>query len=142
MKKYLLLVFILFFLLTLSSPAEAKLLPQSKSVKSKLLPAVAKSFSVSARLRADRKALFVTFSNPQKVKNIAFTLTYQTNGKEEGAGGSVPINSPSVVTRELLFGTCSSGVCRYHSNMSNMRLQVSYESLAGKRYIKRFKIRV
>ncbi len=43
---------------------------------------------------------------------------------------------------ELLFGTCSAGVCRLHSGIKNARLEVSYTSVNGKKYLKKFKIKV
>lgn len=137
-------VIIAFVILTVSlsffSPAYAKVLPrfQGKPVKATGGAAV----GVFPKLRADRQALLVTFTNLQLANSVSYTLMYQANGNEEGAGGSVDSSAGSTATRELLFGTCSAGVCRYHSGMSNMRLEVTVEYKNGKKATRRFRIKV
>lgn len=142
-KRFLFTVFILFILfLAISHLAEAKLLPRF-STKNKGAKSVATSIIyVSPKLRSDRKALNVYFSNLSKARTIIYSLIYTTNGKEEGISGSIDPENGDAVNRELLFGTCSSGVCRYHSNITNMRLEVVTELLSGKKTVKRFRIRI
>lgn len=124
--------------------AQAKILPQAAKSGSK--QAVVKSsgigVSVFPKLRADRKALTVNFANLQNAKAVSYTLTYKTSVQEEGAIGSLNLTGPSSTSVELLFGTCSKNVCRYHTNISNARLEVSYKSQTGKKYVKRFRIKV
>ncbi len=137
-------LFVLSFFLFIFSPiVEAKVLPRFSQANTNPVrkSAGAKSISVYPRLRSDRKALLVTFSNLQMASDVSYTLIYQTDGKDEGVSGSVDVGSGNV-TRELLFGTCSSGVCRYHSNIKNMRLEVSTTLTSGKRSVKRFRIKV
>lgn len=69
-------------------------------------------------------------------------LTYKTNGQEEGAGGSVNPSQGSTTSRELLFGTCSKNVCRYHPNLSSMSLEVKAQLRSGKNLLKRYKIKI
>jgi len=141
MKKLIIIVslfFIVSFILTIK--VEARILPRFRS-KGTSRGAVYSGLIVSPRLRSDRKALLVTFNNLQKVKNATYTLMYQTDGKDEGVSGSVDSSSGNSLSRELLFGTCSSGVCRYHANISNMRFEILTELPSGKRSIKRFRIR-
>lgn len=140
MKKLFIIATTLFFLSLFLSPVEARLLPRFQSAK-KSTRSVSPAAYVSARLRSDRQALMVTFGNLQKVTNMTYTLMYQTNGVDQGVSGSLDSSAGNSVTRELLFGTCSSGVCRYHGNISNMKLEVVSELPNGKRVIKRFKIR-
>lgn len=97
---------------------------------------------VGARLRSDRRAINVTFGNLKSVRSVTYTLMYQTNGKDEGVSGSLDSSAGGSVTRELLFGTCSAGVCRYHQNITNMKLEVVSQLPSGKQTIKRFRIRV
>lgn len=96
----------------------------------------------TAKLRGDRLALLVTFGNLNKASNVSYTLMYQTNGVDQGVSGSLDSSAGNAVSRELLFGTCSSGVCRYHGNITNMKLEVSFELANGKHLIKRFRVRV
>ena len=100
------------------------------------------TFSVSPKLRKDRKALVVYFNNLQTTKSVSYMLIYRTNGQEEGAGGSVNPSQGSSASRELLFGTCSKNVCRYHPNLSNMSFEVKAQLKSGKNLIKRYKIKI
>lgn len=98
--------------------------------------------NVSPRLRADRRALVVYFSNLQNAKNVSYSLTYQTSTQQEGAIGSLKLDGSSTTSQELLFGTCSKNVCRYHTGINNVKLEVSYSTKSGKKYLKRYKIKV
>jgi len=102
---------------------------------------VSSGLVVSPKLRSDRQALVLTLSNLQKVKNVTYTLMYQTNGVDQGVGGSLDSSSGSSVTRELLFGTCSD-VCRYHSSITNMKLEIVSELPNGRQTLKRYRIKV
>ena len=140
MKKFLWpLLFTLIFTI-FAFPVEAKVLPRFQSTKSTGSGYVS-GIGVSARLRADRRALNVYFSNLQKANSVMYTLIYETNGKQEGASGTIDITS-SNASRELLFGTCSPPACTYHQNITNMKLEVLTELTTGKKTMKRFRIRV
>lgn len=141
MKKVLIVIFFLLGVFVLLTKVEARVLPRFKG-KPVARGAIYSGLVVSARLRSDRKALLVTFNNLQKVKNATYTLVYQTDGRDEGVSGSVGSSAGNNLTRELLFGTCSSGICRYHANLANMKLEVVSELLSGKRSIKRFRVRI
>ena len=143
MKKIILLMSIgLVFIF--SGAVEAKLLPRFKGSSNNVGKKQAVSYSgllISPKIRSDRQALIVTFSNLQKVNNVTYTLTYQTNGEDQGVSGTLDSSSGSSVTRELLFGTCSD-VCRYHSNISNMKLEIVSQLPSGKQTLKRYRIRI
>lgn len=99
------------------------------------------SVGVSYSLRKDKKALTVAFSNLKKAKSVFYTLSYQTQGKYEGVSGTIT-PSKNQETRQLLFGTCSNKVCRYHKSIKNMRLEVSVDLLSGKTMSKNYKIKI
>jgi len=122
-------------------PVEARLLPRFQNAR-RVTGKVSLGASVSPKLRGDRLALIVTFGNIQKVASVTYTLMYQTDGVDQGVSGSLDSSAGNSVTRELLFGTCSSGVCRYHGNINSMKLEVVSELSSGKRVIKRFRVRV
>lgn len=133
---------VLLMLFMFAGVAEAKVLPQSKAAKGGSIgKTTGTTISVSPRLRPDRKALMVNFSNLQNAKSVSYMLVYKTNGQEEAAMGALNLGA-SKETSELLFGTCSKNVCRYHPNIKDARLEVSYTSKTGKKYLKKFKIRV
>ena len=133
----------LFSLFVLSETVEAKVLPQAKkSGKTTTVKTAGKTIGVSPKLRADRKALNVYFSNLQNAQSVSYFLTYSQGGQQEGAGGSLNLAGGSSQSAELLFGTCSKNVCRYHTNIKDGKLEVTYTSKSGKKYLKRYKIKV
>ncbi|KKQ01748.1 MAG: hypothetical protein US11_C0004G0018 [Candidatus Roizmanbacteria bacterium GW2011_GWA2_36_23] len=138
--KSVITVFILLF--AFAGPTEAKLLPRFKKAPGNSALKAASGLGISVKLRADRSGLVVNFSNLNKVSGVTYTLVYETNGKDEGVSGSLDQSAGNYVTRELLFGTCSSGVCRYHQGLSNMKLEIISQLPSGKQTLKRFRIRV
>ncbi|MBI2315421.1 hypothetical protein HYU93_05215 [Candidatus Daviesbacteria bacterium] len=141
-KKILLLLFLASFLFV--HQAEAKLLPQAKKTTIKSAAKNTKTSGIGAfpRLRPDRRALTINFSNLQNASSISYMLTYKTNIQDEGALGALNLTGSSNATQELLFGTCSKNVCRYHTNIKNAKLEVSYTLKSGKKYLKKYKIKV
>lgn len=142
--KYMRLALIIFILFLGFAPVSyAKVLPRfaTKSNSNAKAVKASTSISVSPKLRSDRKALTVYFSNLQAARQVTYTLMYQTNGKEEGVSGSIS-GSVGNTSRELLFGTCSSGVCRYHTGITNMRLEILTELTSGKKTLKKYKIKL
>jgi len=137
--KAIILTILTLFLFT--TTAEAKVLPQARKA-----PAVTKTkaagISVSSRLRADRKSLVINFSGLQNASAVSYMLTYKTNIQDEGAMGALNLNGGNSQTQELLFGTCSKNVCRYHSGVKDAKLDISYTLKSGKKYLRKFKIKV
>lgn len=129
--------------LVYSQTVEAKLLPrfQGSGSVGKKQAAYYSGLIISPKIRPDRKALIVTFSNLQKVNNVTYTLMYHTDGKDEGVSGMIDSSSGPSATRELLFGTCSD-VCRYHQNISNMKLEIVSLLPNGKQTLKRYRIKI
>ena len=97
--------------------------------------------SSSVKLRGDRKAITLTLSNMGGVSSVSYQLTYIANGVSQGVMGKVDPALEATAARELLFGTCSHGVCTYHTNISNMRLKVSSHLASGITVIKPYRIR-
>jgi len=143
--KTLACLFIVFSLFLFgTTKAQAKLLPQAQKppMTTKKAPASAYTgLTVSAKLRSDRKAIIINFGNLQSVSSVSYSLIYEHDGQQEGAGGTVS-ETGNTATRELLFGTCSHGVCRYHTNIKNAKLEITYKTKAGKTYLKRYRIKV
>ena len=134
---------IFIFLINVAEINAAKKLPQSKSSsKTVVKKSQGAGISVTPKLRSDRQALNVYFGNLQNAKSVSYMLIYKTNGQEEGAGGSVNPSEGNTASRELLFGTCSKNVCRYHPNITNMSFEVTAQLTSGKKLIKRYKIKI
>lgn len=138
----LLIIFLAFFVFVKS--VDAKVLPQAGKTTSKKVAVKSggTTIGVYPRLRADRRALVVNFTNLQNATNVSYMLIYKTATQDEGAMGAINLTGQTTSSNELLFGTCSKNVCRYHTNIHDARLEVSYTSKTGKKYLKKFKIRV
>lgn len=108
--------------------------PAARRVGSSLIP-------ISVRYRPDKKAVLFNFSNFGSITKADYAFTYTANGLQQGAGGTVyPTNEPTKV-RELLFGTCSTGVCTYHSGIRDAKLTVSAQLTNGKKATKSFRFK-
>lgn len=130
------LIILTFFLLAKSPPVLAKksLLKQTTTGGS------GGSVIISPKLRSDRLALIVNFSNLLAAKSVSYSLTYNSQGVAQGVAGSIkPVTNAT--SRELLFGTCSSGVCRYHTNLTNMRFVVTIKSKSGNQFTKSYRVK-
>lgn len=144
MKKLSLLIIVVLIAFVFAKNTQAKVLPQSAKTapKQTAIKSGGTTIGVYPKLRADRRALIVNFSNLQNAKAVSYMLVYKTAGQEEAAMGGLNLNGQSSASSELLFGTCSKTVCRYHTNIKDARLEVSYTSQNGKKYLKKFKIKV
>lgn len=82
-----------------------------------------RGIKASVRFRSDRRGLLINFGDFGNAVSVTYSLTYTANGIPQGVRGTV---SPETAgeQRELLFGTCSGGVCRYHTNITNARLVI------------------
>lgn len=142
MRKFLLLLSFVILIVSLAEITQAaKVLPQATKIGKPAVQTVSSGITVTPRLRTDRNALLVNFGNLQKTTSVSYTLVYNANGQEEGAGGTIS-SSDNTTTRELLFGTCSGNVCRYHENITNMRFEVTSTLKSGKKTLKRYRIKV
>lgn len=137
-KAIILTLLSLFFLTT---TADAKVLPQARKT-SKTAAVKSAGIFVSPKIRADRRAITVNFGNLQNAQSVSYSLTYNTSQQQEGAMGALNLNGGSSQTQELLFGTCSKNVCRYHTGIKNAKLEISYTLKSGKKYLKRYRIKV
>lgn len=98
-------------------------------------------FPVSVRFRPDRLGILMSFTNFNGIESAAYSFTYTTNGVAQGAGGTIRSSNNPTAVRELIFGTCSTGVCRYHSNLADARLTVTIKYGNGKSATKIFRIK-
>lgn len=95
---------------------------------------------ISPKLRGDRLALIINFNGLLRANSVTYTLSYNTNGLSQGVSGTI---RPTADTdqRLLLFGTCSSGTCRYHTNLTNMKLVITSNLKSGAKVVKSFKVK-
>lgn len=142
-KLPLILVISLIFFSFFAKSAEAKVLPQAQKASPKaVVKQQGSTIGIFPRLRGDRRALLVNFTNLQNAAAVSYSLTYKTSTQDEGAMGALTLGGSSTSMQELLFGTCSKNVCRYHTGINNARLEVSYTSKSGKKYLRKYRIKV
>lgn len=121
-----------------SSAYARRMLPSAGGGK----PAVRAAGGVTAKVkfRADRRAVILNLGNLSAAKSVNYELQYETNGLIQGAGGSVTIEG-NTQSREILFGSCSAGVCNYDKNIKNAKLTVTTVLKSGKKIIKPFRLK-
>jgi len=95
---------------------------------------------IAPKLRTDRRALQVNFSNLGQVVSFTYELTYEAGGVDQGVYGSVTPKGENSIYREILFGTCSGSVCRYHSGLTNMKFSTTTTYKNGSKTIKRYRV--
>lgn len=131
---------ILTLFLSLPAPAEAKRkLPSPKTAVS--TKSTASGVTVKVKFRSDRKGVILNFSNLSAASGVSYDLVYDTRGTTQNAGGAVKISSDTA-NAEVIFGTCSGGVCRYDTGISNAKLQVFITLKNGRKIVKPFRLKV
>ena len=96
----------------------------------------------SVRFNSSRTGLVISFSGLTNATSVNYSLSYNANGIPQGAMGTITNQEVSVDTRELLFGTCSGGVCRYHTNITNAKLVITSKLKSGYTTRKTYRIRI
>jgi hypothetical protein len=122
------------------APAQAKRkLPSPKAVST--TKSATSGVTVKVKFRSDRKGVILNFGNLTATTGVSYDLIYDTRGTTQNAGGAVKISSATANT-EVIFGTCSAGVCRYDSAISNAKLQVFITLKNGRKIVKPFRLKV
>lgn len=97
---------------------------------------------VNSSVASNKQFVTLYLANLQKTKNVQYELSYTTDGKAEGAGGTIVSKGKYSLSRKLLFGTCSNKVCRYHKKLKNAVLTVIITFQDGTSITKTIKLRV
>ena len=98
------------------------------------------AIGLSFAFRSDNKAMKFTVANANGINSIEYQISYTKNVKgedvPEGLIGTVDMNpgdkTASIGYRE--FGTCSSGVCRYDTVVSPVKVTLKVVKSDGKVY--------
>lgn len=104
-------------------------------------PSFAASSKVSVGTKLINGNLNMTFSNISKAKNVSYELTYNRSGGQEGVMGVVGFKGRGPIVKKILLGTCSTRVCTFHKNISNIKLKVIIKYLSGATEVKTYKIK-
>jgi hypothetical protein len=98
--------------------------------------------STSIKFRNDHLAIIISFTNLTAATKIDYLLSYNTRGAPQGASGTLIPAGENTTARELLFGNCSKGVCRYDTGISNAKLTITSYLRSGIRVVKRYRLKV
>ncbi|MDH7476232.1 MAG: hypothetical protein QHH09_02035 [Microgenomates group bacterium] len=143
-KKIFFLVIILLAggLIFLNKTWAGRLLPRFSRSRTTTNRRAVAGISVSVKFNSARNGIILSFNNLSRASLVSYSLSYQTNGKDEGALGTISPAGENSTSRELLFGTCSAGVCRYHTNITNARLEITTTLLSGVKTLKKYRIKI
>lgn len=146
MKKIILLIFLLsvFFLFPQETLAAKARLSRGSGTTAVKRSSSGGSNRVGYALsfKSGKTGVNLFLSNLNSATSVTYELTYQSNGISQGIIGTVTPSGSSSEQRALLFGTCSGGVCRYHSNITNAKLVITSKLKSGITTRKTYRIRV
>lgn len=119
----------------------ARLLPRFAPKTSSGALRAAHGVTVSVKFRSDRKGIVASFSNLNSAAAVSYSLSYFSREIEQGEDGIV---KPDLGTfkKELIFGTCSSGACRYDTDLTDARFIVTTMLKNGVKVVKTFRLKV
>lgn len=139
-----LVVFLSVFLVYPQEVHAKKVLPRQGSTKASVGTKTSglKGVNISVKFKGDRRGIVAAFSNLDIASSVSYTLSYAQRGIGEGAGGTISDLSAGTVSRELLFATCSAGVCRYHTGIKNAKFVVTTTLKNGKKVSKVFRLKI
>ena len=142
------IVSVTLFLLS-ASTSEAKVLPRFASGGSGASTSTGsistKSYNgvgVAVRFLPGRYGIRVSFTNLQNAENVNYVFTYESQGEQQGIQGTLSPSDGSSTSRDLVFGTCSSGTCVSRIGVKNAKLEITSKLTSGKTSIKKYRIRV
>jgi len=117
---------VIIFLFLLSSPSSVySLRTRTRKVKkstSHKISSSSQGVKAYVRFRPDRQGLLISISDFNDVESVSYEVLYTANGLPQGVGGTINIGDLEI--KNLYFGTCSSGVCTPHQNITNARLSI------------------
>jgi len=144
-KGWLFIFIILFISGTFFKPvkiqAAKKFTPKSTSTTTGKTSSGGGSIPAIVRYKPDKGGLLLSFSNFNGLASVSYSFTYNTGGLPKGAAGSVTAANNPTSQRELLFGTCSGGVCKYDQGLSNARLVLTAKRTNGTTVTKPYRIK-
>ena len=95
--------------------------------------------SVSVEIEGNTEGTITVEGIPAGTEEIEYELVYDTKaGQPEGAFGKIDVKKGSTSTEEeITFGTCSSGVCRYHEIVGSVKGTFKFSGSYGERLLEK-----
>lgn len=119
------------FFLTKQKPANDEpvaILPTQQPEEGKVLEFSPENPLVVLYPRSDGRAVFLEVTKLTGINTVSYEMIYQTKTQQEGTLGTPITIKPSEtsIRRELLFGTCSKNVCRYHEGVESGSISIKF----------------
>jgi len=83
--------------------------------------------------RTDGREFTLEITGIKNAETVEYELVYLTHGLSRGVVGSVELEGESQLSRKLLLGTCSRGVCKYDEDVTEGTLTVRFRGPGGVR---------
>ena len=128
--------------LAFSSSVSAKKLLPFLTKSTKTTSSTSGKVSTAVKFRGDRLGIIINFNNLQAARKADYFLSYQTRGTTQGASGSITNTSMGSTSRDIIFGSCSHGVCRFDSGISNAKLVITIYLNSGRKIVRSYKLKV
>ncbi|OGG08142.1 hypothetical protein A3D05_05390 [Candidatus Gottesmanbacteria bacterium RIFCSPHIGHO2_02_FULL_40_24] len=96
---------------------------------------------VRVKYRADKRAIIFNFTGFSNITSASYLFSYLSNGITQGAAGTISSENDPSSPRELLFGTCSTSVCTFHTGLSKAGLNITVTMSNGKKISKNYRIK-
>lgn len=143
MKKTLCIIILLLALVALSasSVSAKKLLPFLRKATG-VTTSTSSGVTSSVKFRGDRLGIIITLGSLQAAYKVDYFLSYQTKGITQGASGSITDTSIGSATRDIIFGSCSKGACRYDSGISNAKFVITLYLNSGRKIVRSYRLKV
>ena len=103
-----------------------------------IIPTVDASVKINLTPINQKKSVLLSIKNiPAKTKTIEYVISYETeDGGLQGINSTVAVKS-SDFEKEILLGTCSSGICVYHQIKNNLKLEMMFKGDYGEKIFSR-----
>lgn len=89
--------------------------------------------------RTDGREFTLKISRIKNAESIDYELVYLTRGLSRGVIGSIDLKGEDSISRKLLLGTCSRGVCKYDEDVTEGTLTLKFRGSEGvRRFISDF----
>jgi len=124
-----------------------------------VLPTIDSSVKVDFKLQKKGEAVLLITNEPKNTKSIEFELSYPVTNTDLSEGGGETVDQGTIGKcyqiknewqcgeadnlggRKIILGTCSSGVCRYHNIVGEIKVVLKFSGDYGERiFEKKYKL--
>lgn len=145
----LLIIFSLIFFSNKKSIEKKEII--SENNQEDVLPTIDSSVKVDFQLIKEGEAFLKVFNSPRNTNLIEFEISYSVKNNDIDEGGEDLVEQgvmgkcykendfwscgqgESLFNRKIVFGTCSSGVCRYHNIVGQINLTLRFTGDYGQK---------